>query len=90
MCRSLTSSANGSVTYTSAADGNGSYSFNVVARYSCNTGFSLVGNDARTCTGDGNSTTGDFDGVVPTCEGVLLLCLEQVSFFTLVIATKHT
>ncbi len=65
----MTSSTNGSVMYTSAADGNSSYSFNVVAMYSCNAGFSLVGRETLSCTGDGSSTTGAFDGVAPTCEG---------------------
>ncbi len=55
--------------YTSAADKNGSYSLNAVAIYTCNTGFSLVGISNRTCTGDGSSTTGAFNGVAPTCEG---------------------
>ncbi len=31
-------------------------------------GFALIGNDIRTCTGDGSSTTGAFSGIDPTCE----------------------
>ncbi len=61
ICLSLTSPPNGSLVYTSAAIGNGSYPFNTMATYSCNTGFSLVGENNRTCNGDGSSTTGTFN-----------------------------
>ncbi len=47
---------------------NGTLEFGIEAVYSCNTGFSLVGSNNRTCTGDGSSTTGAFDRVAPTCE----------------------
>ena len=43
--------------------------FNVVATYQCNTGYALVGDMMRTCTGDGSSTMGAFTGEQPTCEG---------------------
>ncbi len=68
-CPSLTSPVNGSVTYPFTANGNGSYPFNSVATYSCDTGFSLVGNSNRTCIGDGSSVIGAFNGVAPTCQG---------------------
>ncbi len=68
-CPFLSNLGNGSLTYSDLHDQNSSYAFNVVATYSCNTGFSLVGNSNRTCTGDGNSTTGAFSGMDPTCEG---------------------
>ncbi len=42
---------------------------NVTANHSCESGFDLVGNSSRTCTGDGSSTTGAFDGEAPHCEG---------------------
>ncbi len=66
----MTAPGNGSVMYSSIADENSAFSFNVVATYTCATGFSLVGGNNRTCTGDGSSTTGAFNGVAPTCEGV--------------------
>ncbi len=69
MCPFLTTPVNGSVTYTSTSNGNSSYPFNSMAIFSCNTGFSLVGGNNRTCTGDGSSTTGTFNGVNPICEG---------------------
>ncbi len=60
---------NGSVTYSSNADENGTYPFDTVATYSCFTGFSLlVGDNIRTCTGDGSTTTGTFSGIDPICE----------------------
>ncbi len=61
---------NGNIDFGGASlDENNTYIFAVVATYSCNTGFSLVGDNTRTCTGDGSTTTGSFDGEVPTCEG---------------------
>ena len=68
-CPSLTSPANGSVMYTSAADEDGFYPFNAVVIYNCNIGFSLVGDSNKTCTGNGSSVTGIFNGMAPTCEG---------------------
>ncbi len=43
-----------------------------MANHSCDTGFVLVGNNTRTCTGDGSSTTGVFDGEAAICERVKL------------------
>ena len=73
MCRSLTAPLNGSVTYSS--NENDSFPFNSVATYNCDTGFSLVGNSNRTCTGDGSSIIGAFNGVVPTCQGIYIYIL---------------
>ncbi len=68
LCPSLTGLTNGLLAYNSIADENSAFSFNVVVTYTCDTGFSLVGGSTRTCTGDGSSTTGAFNGVAPTCE----------------------
>ena len=67
-CPPSTAPSNGFVTYSSMADESGNYAFDVVATYSCFTGFSLVGDNTRTCRGDGSSTTGDFNGIDQTCE----------------------
>ena len=67
-CPFLLNLVNGSLTYSDYRDQNESYAFNVVAIYRCDTGFSLVGNSNRTCTGDGSSTTGAFNGVAPICQ----------------------
>ncbi len=56
------------MTYSATADENDTYAFDVVVTYSCFVGFSLVGDNTRTCTGDGSSTTGAFSGIDPTCE----------------------
>ncbi len=52
-----------------------------VATYSCNNGFSVVGGNTRTCTGDGSSTTGAFTGVAPTCGRELesFMCTHLLS-----------
>ena len=61
-----------------SSDGNSNFAFDVVANYSCDNGFSLIGNSSRTCTGDGSSTTGAFDGAAPTCERKRLLRLVSL------------
>ncbi len=70
-CPALISPTRGSVSYGRASlYGNGNYAFDVVAIYYCETGFSLVGNNSNTCTGNGSSITGAFDGLLPICEGI--------------------
>ncbi len=68
-CPPLSSLTNGSVSYSNMPGQNNNYAFNVMATYSCNSAFSLVGNKTRNCSGDGSGTSGDFDGLAPTCEG---------------------
>ncbi|XP_064384999.1 E-selectin-like [Halichondria panicea] len=64
-CPPLSNPTNGSVSYSNVPGQGNSYDFNVEATYSCDTGYSLVDNNTRTCTGDGSSTTGSFDGESP-------------------------
>ena len=72
-CPPLTAPTNGFVTYSSStSDENGNYGFNAMANHSCNAGFVLVGNNTRTCTGDGSSTTGVFNGEAAICERKLI------------------
>ncbi len=60
---------NGNIDFGGASlDENGTYIFAVVATYVCDTGFYLVGNDSRICTGDGMSVNGGFNGTAPTCD----------------------
>ncbi len=69
-CPALISPTRGSVSYGGVSlFGNGNYAFDVLATYYCDTGFSLVGNNSTTCTGNGSSITGAFDGVLPICKG---------------------
>ena len=65
-CDTLSDPANGQVSHTSGT------SLGQTATYSCNTGYSLVGDSTRTCQAEG-----DWSGSVPTCQGVLLhsVCL---------------
>ncbi len=48
--------------------------FNAMANHSCDTGFVLIGNNTRICTGDGSSTrsTGVFNGESAICERELM------------------
>ncbi|XP_064399001.1 uncharacterized protein LOC135345497 isoform X2 [Halichondria panicea] len=71
-CPAVPSPSNGSTNFSgSSANQIGNYIFNVVATYICDTGFSLVGNSSRTCTGSDNSITGSFDGQTPICEAII-------------------
>ncbi len=59
----------GAVSYGGAVtDVNGNFEFNVMATYSCDTGFALTNSDSRTCTGDRMSVNGSFNGMAPTCD----------------------
>ncbi len=73
-CPALLFPNNGSIDFGGASpDENSTYAFNTVATYNCDTGFSLVGDQTRTCTGDGNSTTGAFNGLPTTCKRKCIL-----------------
>ncbi len=81
-CPPLSNPTNGSVSYSNVPGQNNSFS---MATYSCNSGFALVGNKIRNCSGDGSSSIGDFDGLAPNCEGsyyiIILLCLVRNTFY---------
>ena len=70
----MTAPTNGFVTYNTTINEDGTYALDVVATYSCDTGFYLVSNTSltETCTGNGSSTTGAFDGQAPICEGIII------------------
>ena len=68
-CGQLVNQSNGRV------DTSAGTSFGVVARYSCDTGYTLIGPAERTCQADGR-----WNGSVPRCESKLwalhqILCL---------------
>ncbi len=68
-CPGVPTLNNGSINFCGASpDENGNYIFAVMATYNCDTGFSLVGNNSRTCTGNGSSIIGAFDGSASTCQ----------------------
>ena len=75
----MTAPTNGFVTYgSSTSDENGNYAFNAMANHSCDTGFVLVGNNTRTCTGDGSRTTGVFNGTAAAfCKRELMQLLTN-------------
>ena len=60
-CGNLNDPANGSVTHNSGT------TFGQTATYSCNTGYTLVGDSTHTC-----QDTGFWSGSEPTCQGMLL------------------
>ena len=68
-CPTPSDPTNGMVTFGGSTPVGGMLDFNVVATYQCDTGYALVGDEMRTCTGDGSSTMGAFTGEQPTCEG---------------------
>lgn len=69
MCASLSLINNGGITY--GPDQVANYDFNTRAQYSCNTGFYLQGNAARSCGGSGLTITGAWSGTDPECIGEL-------------------
>ena len=81
-CSPIADPINGTIIYSAAADGLGNYVFNVTAYHSCDTGFDLVGNNPRTCSGDGSIIVSAFDGEPIICEGACE-CVQ-------IIAIKHS
>ena len=61
-CGTLTNSTNGQVSYTAGT------TFGQTATYSCNTGYTLVGDSTRTC-----QSTGVWSGSTPICQGVFVI-----------------
>ena len=65
-CGTLTNQTNGHVSQSSGT------TFGHTATYSCNTGYSLVGDSTRSC-----QATGVWSGSTPTCQRMSLLMFEQ-------------
>ena len=56
------------VTYSS--DNTEYYDYGTTATYQCDPGYELTGGDTvRTCTGDGSSPEGHWNGTAPVCAG---------------------
>ena len=67
-CSALPAVENGMVTYSS--DTTEPYDYRTTATYQCDSGYELTGGDTvRTCTGDGSSPVGQWNGTAPTCTG---------------------
>ena len=46
------------------------YDYGTTATYQCDSGYELTGGDTvKTCTGDGSSPMGQWDGSAPHCTG---------------------
>ena len=68
MCPDLADPVNGDIMFS--LDNTAPYAFATTATYQCDVGFGRTGgNEVRTCGGDGSSTTGEWSGTAPTCEG---------------------
>ena len=68
-CSESPAPQNGTMSIATASNEN-RYSLGSVARYSCNTGFALLGQTTRVCedTNGGTVTTATWSGSLPTCE----------------------
>lgn len=45
------------------------FPYGTMVTYTCHSGYLLVGSSTRTCTGDGSSSLGYFNGEQPQCQG---------------------
>lgn len=49
------------------------FEFGTTAMYECNTGFGLSDRDpVRVCSGNGSTSTGEWTGIEPICQGVCI------------------
>ena len=65
---------NGMIVYSSG-DTTPPFDFGTTATYQCNGGYSLASGDIeRSCTGDGRSTVGEWDGTAPQCSRMFYYC----------------
>ena len=70
ICHDVTQPDNGTVSYSeNRENSNQTRRIGTIARYSCNTGFVLVGETITTCQSDGNDS-GIWSGMPPTCQGM--------------------
>ena len=63
---------NGTLTYSTGSVEaiEDQYDYGTTATYQCNSGYELTGGDTvRTCTGDGSSPVGQWNGTTPLCTG---------------------
>ena len=65
-CLALPDLTNGTIVY--ASDMTAPYDLGTTATHSCASGLVLVGDEIRTCGGDGSSVTGVWELNEPACE----------------------
>ena len=69
ICSALPVVENGMITYSS--DTTEPYDYETTATYQCDSGYELTGGDTvRTCTDDGSSPVGRWNGTAPICSGI--------------------
>ena len=68
-CSTLPAVENGMIIYSTTTSM--SYNYGTVATYQCDFGYELTGGGTvRTCTGDGSSPVGQWNGTDLTCSGM--------------------
>ena len=72
-CFALPDVTNGTIDYPSGTTAR--YDYGRIATYQCKDGHVLTNGDSeRTCTGDGTSTVGEWDGAAPQCPRSFYYC----------------
>ena len=67
-CSALFAIENGTITYSNNITD--PYDYETTATYQCDSGYELTGGDTvRTCTGDGSSPVGQWNGSPSVCSG---------------------
>ena len=77
MCTSLDLIKNGEITYS--ANTSQQLNYGTTAMYSCTEGFFLEGERVRTCSGNGSTVAGVWNGSAPICAGKIS-CTEKLYF----------
>ena len=73
-CSPLATPQNGNIFYCNAKNSGDPYDYGTTATYQCDSGYELTGGDTvRTCTGDGSSPVGQWNGTTPNCTGKLIV-----------------
>ena len=67
-CSTLPAAQNG--IFFPSTDVSEPYDYGTTATYQCDSGYELTGGDTvRTCTGNGSSPVGQWNGTAPVCTG---------------------
>ena len=79
-CLALPAVENGTIAYFS--DTTEPYDYGTTASYQCDSGYELTGGDTvRTCTGDGSSPVGQWNGAIPACTGKQIFIDTKLNLF---------
>ncbi len=70
-CSDVPTISNGVIVYSS--DTTEPYNYGTTATYECDTGYELTsGNKKRNCTKSGLNSEGIWNGIMPTCSGIVV------------------